>query len=268
MHSGIHRFAEEYAGVRFIAHEFTRDMMMSSRMNYLDGQTDFQNDVVPLLESFIEAGETSSGRKLNEHDIAFYQQIIADGEYIEIEGKRSRVTPPDTVFTDSMTLDPGGRTVELRHLGHGNTEGDIVLWLPEERVVATGDIVVHPAPYAFNMPPVPWAETLRAIKALDYEVLVPGHGDVQRDTAYVDLLIDSATDIAGQRDALLEAGTPVEEIAAALDFTHLEQKFTGGDPYIKGALRFVLRSPVSPRCRKSTDRQAHGRHTRARTHRV
>ena len=208
---GIHRFAEEYPGVRIIGHEFTRDMMISSRMNYLDGQSDFQNDVVPLLEKFIEDGKTSAGRELNEHDIAFFRQIIADGEYIEIEGKRSRVTPPDTVFTDSMSLDPGGRTIELLHLGHGNTEGDIVMWLPEERIVATGDIVVHPAPYAFNMPPIPWANTLKAIKALDYEFLVPGHGEVQRDTEYVDLLIESAEDIAAQRDALIEDGMPVEE---------------------------------------------------------
>ena len=230
---GIHRFAEEYPGVRIVAHEFTRDMMISSRMNYLDGQRDFQNDVVPLLQSFIDEGKTSSGRVLNEHDIAFFRQIIADGEYIEVEGRRSRVTPPDTVFTDAMTLDAGGRTVELRFLGHGNTEGDIVLWLPEERIIATGDIVVHPAPYAFNMPPIPWANTLRAIKDLDYAVLVPGHGEVQRDTAYVDLLIESAVDIAAQRDALIADGTPIEEVAAALEFSHLEPKFTGGDPYIK-----------------------------------
>ena len=131
------------------------------------------------------------------------------------------------------TIEPGQRRIELLHLGHANTAGDIVMWLPAERIVATGDIVVLPSPYAFNVPPTAWAETLRNINKLEYEQLVPGHGPVQRDSEYVDLVIEAAESIAGQRDTLLADGASLEEIEEALDLSAFEQRFTDGDAYVK-----------------------------------
>ncbi len=51
------------------------------------------------------------------------------------------LTIPTETFTDRMTVDLGGRVVELIHLGRGHTEGDIVVWLPEERICFAGDLV-------------------------------------------------------------------------------------------------------------------------------
>jgi hypothetical protein len=74
---------------------------------------------------------------------------------------------------------------------------------------------------------------LRAIKALDYAMLVPGHGAVQTDTDYVDLLIEMAESIAQQRDELLATGMSNDEVEAALDFSAFEERFTHGDAYLQ-----------------------------------
>lgn len=58
-----------------------------------------------------------------------------------------------------------------------------------------------------------------------------GHGEVQRDTRYVDLLIASAKSIAYQRDDMLAEGLSTEEVEAQLDFSAFEERFTGGDEY-------------------------------------
>jgi hypothetical protein len=84
------------------------------------------------------------------------------------------------------------------------------------------------------VPPRKWAETLKNINALDYDILVPGHGEIQRDTEYVDLIIEAANSIADQRDALLAEGKSTEETQEALNFSAFEDRFTHGDEYVKG----------------------------------
>jgi len=166
-------------------------------------------------------------------DRDIYRRMLADREVVEPEYRRARVTPPNVVMTDEYTIESGSRRIELRFLGQANTAGDIVMWLPEERIVASGDIVVLPSPYAFNVAPLSWASTLRNLKSLDYAILVPGHGPVQRDTQYVDLLIEAATSVAAQRDMLLASGKSAEETQAALDFSAFEERFTHGDEYLR-----------------------------------
>ena len=229
---GVFRFAEEYPDVQFVAHEFTRDVMNSSRINYIDRGPGFIERNRVEFEKIIESGVDSEGNTSNQVDRDIYKRILADGEAIEADAVRAKVTPPDIVFTERYVIESGDRTIELLHLGHANTAGDIVMWLPDERIVATGDIVVLPSPYAFNMPPRPWAQTLRNLNELDYNILVPGHGEVQRNADYVDLLIEVADTIANQRDDLLAQDKTVEEVQELLDFSAFEDRFTHGDVYV------------------------------------
>ena len=83
------------------------------------------------------------------------------------------------------------------------------------------------------MPPRAWAQTLKNLNALDYQTLVPGHGEIQKNTEYVDLLIEVAESIADQRDQLLEQGLSNEEVELKLDFSDFESRFTHQDAYLK-----------------------------------
>ena len=231
---GVYRFREEYPHVRYIAHRFTHAVMNGTRIRYIDNYPGFIERTLPVANEALRTGLTEDGSVLTYTDRKEYERIVAEAESIDVEYKRARVTSPDVVFDDALTLYSGGRRIDLLKLGHGNTEGDIVMWLPEEKVVATGDIVVMPSPYAFNVPPRPWAETLRKINALEYRVLIPGHGAIQRDTRYVDLNIEVAEAIADQRDRMVAQGINHEEIARRLDFSDYEQRFTGGEEYLKG----------------------------------
>jgi len=232
-HFGIVRIAEEYPDVQIIAHEFTRDVINSSRINYIDRGPGFYERNREEFERIIATGVDGEGKQHSDIDRDIYRRMLADRESIESEYRRARVTPPNVVFSEQYTITSGARRIELLFLGHGNTAGDIVMWLPEERIVASGDIVVLPSPYAFNVAPLSWAQTLRNLKALDYAMLVPGHGPVQRDTSYIDLLIEAAKSIAAQRDMLLAAGKSADETKAALDFSAFEERFTHGDEYLR-----------------------------------
>jgi len=205
----------------------------STRINYVDRESGFVESNREEFEKIVATGVDSEGNEVGTIDVEIYKRILADEEEIDREFLRAKVTPPNVVFKDSYVIESGSRTIELLFLGHANTAGDIVMALPKERIVATGDIVVLPSPYAFNMPPKSWAQTLRNINHLGYDILVPGHGTVQRDTSYVDLLIEVADDIANQRDNMLADGKSNEEVQEALDFSAFEDRFTGGDEYVK-----------------------------------
>jgi cyclase len=88
------------------------------------------------------------------------------------------LTPPDMTFTDRMILRHGGRTMELVYAGgKAHTDGDIFVWLPEEKVLFSGDLL-----YNGRLPLLNDGQTLGALKAIDMITstgaarLVPGHG--------------------------------------------------------------------------------------------
>lgn len=128
------------------------------------------------------------------------------------------LTAPTEILDDEILLDDPLRPVAVRFLGRANTPGDAVVWLPNEKLVATGDIVVAPTPFGFYSFPSDWIETLEKVKALDFEVLVPGHGLPQQTSAYIDRLVAAIEDIRAQVGPLAAQGLGIEEVRDRVDF--------------------------------------------------
>jgi len=135
------------------------------------------------------------------------------------------VVLPTETFTDRLLLPDAERPMEVVHLGAGNTEGDAVAWLPRQKVVATGDLVVLPTPYGFSISTQPWLATLDRLEALDFAALVPGHGKVQRDRAYLATLRWSMSDIAARAKALAATDATAEQAWERFDRTEHERRF-------------------------------------------
>lgn len=104
------------------------------------------------------------------------------------------LTWPTLTFETSMTLWMGEREVRIAHLGRGHSKGDTVVWLPDDKVLFSGDLVEHGAtPYTGDAYLSDWPATLDAVAALGAEKLVPGRGDALTTTAEI------ADGIAGTR---------------------------------------------------------------------
>jgi glyoxylase-like metal-dependent hydrolase (beta-lactamase superfamily II) len=88
------------------------------------------------------------------------------------------LTWPTITFNDRMTLWLGKLQVDIIHAGRGHTKGDTIVWLPEEKVLFSGDLVEYGAtPYAGDAHYKDWPETLQKLRDLRPESLVPGRGD-------------------------------------------------------------------------------------------
>lgn len=86
---------------------------------------------------------------------------------------------PNITFAEELIYDDGSQRVELIYMGHGHTKGDSVAWLPKQKILFTGDLVVN-GPFNFfgdsNLEN--WITILDDLKALDVETVCPGHGEM------------------------------------------------------------------------------------------
>jgi len=84
---------------------------------------------------------------------------------------------PTRTVSGDVALDLGGRTVDLRHLGRGHTDNDLVVVVPDAGTVLAGDLVENGAPPSFDDSwPLEWAGTVATLIELAPSVVVPGHG--------------------------------------------------------------------------------------------
>ena len=120
------------------------------------------------------------------------------------------LTWPTMAFSDRLTLWLGRRRVDLLHLGRGHTAGDIVAWLPEERVCFAGDLVEYGAtPYCGDAHLRDWPHTLDRLEALGADKMVPGRGAAMESPAQV------AEAVGGTRSFIRDLYAVAEEGVAA-----------------------------------------------------
>lgn len=135
------------------------------------------------------------------------------------------IVAPTETFSSRLDIPDRNLPVSIRFLGRANTAGDALIWLPRQRVLFTGDVVVAPVPYGFFSYPADWVKTFGRIKALGFATLVPGHGAPQNDARYIDRVIGTIEDIRAQVGPLARAGVPLEEIRKKVDFSRNEAIF-------------------------------------------
>ncbi|HGG04420.1 MAG TPA: MBL fold metallo-hydrolase [Aliiroseovarius sp.] len=119
------------------------------------------------------------------------------------------LTWPTTTFSDNMTVYLGNRQINLMHLGRAHTAGDIVIHVPDQNVMFTGDIVeYHSACYCGDGHFGDWGDTLDNIRAFDVDAIAPGRGDalVGKD------MVNAAIDLT--RDFVASTYAPAARVAA------------------------------------------------------
>lgn len=93
------------------------------------------------------------------------------------EGQEGLIpTPPNITLTDKLTLYRGAREIQMLFFGRGHTGGDVVVYLPAEKILFSGDLLLESMPFMGDGYPTDWIDTLERLKALDFDTVVPGHG--------------------------------------------------------------------------------------------
>lgn len=94
---------------------------------------------------------------------------------------RIEIRPADVLFNDQLTMYLGDREIQLIHVGPAHTRSDVLVWLPELKVLFSGDIVFNGGqPFLLEGSLAGYPKALEAIRGLEPEIVVPGHGPVCR----------------------------------------------------------------------------------------
>ena len=203
-------YMEAFPGIAIVAHAETKRM--------LDAE-------VPWM-----AGElTSNIMKSRQGKLS--ERMISKSEALLEDAKSFVYQPPTATFSDALTLDLGGREVQVLHPGRGNTGGDAVVYLPKEKILVTGDLVVHPVPYMFDGYPSEWVTTLDKLAAIDAETIVPGHGEVMHDKKYIGQLRNLMQSVITQVAAQLRANFDVslDDVKKAVNVQQQRDEILGAD---------------------------------------
>jgi glyoxylase-like metal-dependent hydrolase (beta-lactamase superfamily II) len=125
---------------------------------------------------------------------------------------------PDRRVTASDTLRLGGRTIVVTHPGEGHSAGDLMVWLPKERVLFAGDLLVEDGvSMVVDGSSSELLRVLDVIEGLGAEAIVPGHGAIpERPAALVQRTRDYLTGIQSEMRAAVERGVPMRRALASL----------------------------------------------------
>ena len=117
------------------------------------------------------------------------------------------LTWPTVVFKKELVLQMGKRTVKIMQIGRGHTKGDTVVWLPEERILFSGDLVEYEAtPYSGDAYHRDWPQTLDNLKALGAQQIVPGRGDALTTPKMCQAAIEGTQSFIREMYGMVEAG--------------------------------------------------------------
>jgi cyclase len=132
------------------------------------------------LKQILASGKDTNDKPLSEGEKKEYEEAIAGIAPVQAEFKTLVDRAPNLTFETELSINLGNREVEIKFLGRGNTAGDAIVYLPKEKILATGDLIVHPVPYLFSGYPAEFVKTLQNMSRMDFQIVVPGHGRVLR----------------------------------------------------------------------------------------
>lgn len=226
--SGNEVYAQEFPNLEIIATEEARQFMLNIANAWPPVFANNLRKDQADLEKEVNTGKQSDGtaltaeqRRKDEDDVRLEREFVA-------EATKVKRTYPTLTYSDKLTLHHGGR--EFRFMSMvGDADGTTVLYLPNEKILVTGDVLSYPVPYV-NPALSQHAKSLRTLSRLDADVIIPGHGPAWRDKDFLNLEAELLESVVSQvRQAVQKGMVTVEEMQKAVHVEPLRAKFTHDD---------------------------------------
>ena len=233
---GASAFAEAYPGpLRILATDSTRDDMLKLLVAKTKSRdTAYYDKQSGVYDSMFASGHDLAGRALTPwRRVQMADLVQAYRNYYGPQAAVAHYLLPTETFASRMTVYDGSRQIDLLGVIHGNTRSDAVAFLPKEKIVITGDIVVYPVPYTPPDHVADWVAALRAIRALGATTIVPGHGPVMTDYGYIDLLSETLESIIAQTQRGADAKLDLAAAKKQVDVARYRDRFAHGDPVLE-----------------------------------
>jgi cyclase len=208
--------------VEIIGHEYLRNAILNFDVLHREPFTTSQGALPVRIAALRKqvAEERDASRK------AALSKELAAAESLREQLKEIKPVAPTRTYTSKLILHKGKREIQLLFLGRGHTGGDTFVYLPQDRIICTGDMeegarVAYMGDAFFDE----WIATLDALKKIDFALVLPGHGVPFRDKAVITAFQSYLTDITSQVASLRKQGVSAEDAAKRVDLTSHKRDF-------------------------------------------
>jgi cyclase len=222
---GNRNYVSEFPALTIIAHVETKKEMD----RFGPGSAGREEKTIATFRNMLETGKTRDGQVLSDDDKAEVKKALARQIQWTEQIREVKFQSATLTFGHDFSIDIGNREVEVKFLGRGNTAGDAVVYLPKEKIVVAGDLVVNPIPYTYDGYPVEWIQTLENLTHLDADTVVPGHGPVMHGKVYIYLLRGRMKSAVDQMNEKLRQTSPamnqtLDDVKGGVDLTPFRQR--------------------------------------------
>ncbi|HWF83238.1 MAG TPA: MBL fold metallo-hydrolase [Vicinamibacterales bacterium] len=221
--------------VDIIGHEYTRRRLTGDIL-----EKGMFASLLTALPSQLEALRTRAASEQDPAAKARLEQQLRVQTAFAQSVKDVTPTPPNVTLDDHMTLFRGGREIRLLYLGRGHTAGDIVVYLPHERVLCSGDLLVNGVANLVDGYVDEWPASLEKLKALDFDHVIPGHGEPFTGKERIGDFQAYLTDFWQQASKLHDAHVTAADAARRIDMTAHKGQYpsiTGPGVPLAGVIR-------------------------------
>lgn len=213
--------------IEIIGHEFTRAKLNGDIGNVLEENT-FRSfsDPVPATVASLErqlAAETDAANRSR-----IEERLQVQRDYMNAIPEVVP-TPPNITLEEKMTLfqvvADGSREIQLLHFGRAHTGGDVVVYLPQDGIVFTGDMMLPGLAYMGDGHVDEWPDSLEGLKELDFDTWLPGHGPVMRSKEPIENFQAYLRDLWAKTGQMYNEGVSWERAAEQIDMSNHSQNF-------------------------------------------
>ncbi|PYS86061.1 MAG: hypothetical protein DMF62_17165 [Acidobacteria bacterium] len=221
-------YRDAFPGVQFIGHRSTLTDLPTIGAANREGSVQNGRGFIGRLEANIEKGEDFEGKKLTEEEKIGYTSDIALVSSYLAESTKFDIILPTVLVDDKLELKQGKRTIDILFLGRAHTGADLIVFLPNEEIAITGDLIVHPVPLVGSTSyPLEYGATLEKLRGLKAKIYVPGHGPIMRDDTYLNSMIALMNSIKRQAEASAKRGETFEQMRGSVNLEEFRRAFAG-----------------------------------------
>jgi glyoxylase-like metal-dependent hydrolase (beta-lactamase superfamily II) len=168
-------YAQSNPGLEIIASDRTKARLSDPAQ--MNGGVGFVDKQIASMPGEIDKIKADLTKAPNAETKARLESSLAQAQAYLAELKAMKPALPTRTVSATTTLMEGGREIQLHILGRAHTDGDLFIYLPKEKVLATGDAVVDWMPFLNDGYPEDWGPTVGALEKLDVTTVICGHGE-------------------------------------------------------------------------------------------
>jgi glyoxylase-like metal-dependent hydrolase (beta-lactamase superfamily II) len=244
--AGDQVYRDTFPNVRFVMHANTAADLATIGDDNRRGQVQGSRPIADRFERLLAMGLGIDSTPVSPAERASVSNAIRIIRDYVAESPGFRAISADDTVRERLVL-PGAPRVDVMWFGRANTRGDLVVQVPDQRVVATGDLVVAPVPFGFGSNPAEWVMVLDSVVALRPAVVVPGHGPVMRDLGYVQRVRRMLARVRDEVGASVAQGDTLSAVRGAVTLDDERRAMTADEKWMNYLFRNFFLAPVVQR---------------------